>query len=93
MLQAAWDLYGVMWGKLLQDVVQKARGQQEYLPVAQLKELNISWLGLDEKVLLFRQEYITTFDSLGLESPKRRDSVIVTGHSGIGELSANYSHL
>ncbi len=85
-----------MWGKPLQDVVQKARGQQdelEYVPVAQLKELNISWLGLDEKVLLFRQEYITTFDSLGLESPKRRDSVIVTGHSGIGELSANYGLL
>ncbi|KAH8977452.1 hypothetical protein EDB92DRAFT_1999640, partial [Lactarius akahatsu] len=42
-------------------------------------------------VLLFRKEYITSFDLLGLgPSTRREDSVVVTGHPGIGKTSFSY---
>ncbi|KAI9463992.1 hypothetical protein BJY52DRAFT_1221403 [Lactarius psammicola] len=90
-LQAAWVLYTVMWDKPLRDVVETGvLGQKEdefkYVPFAQLKRPNLSiWFGFNEKVLLFRQEYLTAFDSLDMgSSMKRKDSVVVAGHPGIG---------
>ncbi|KAH9063215.1 hypothetical protein EDB87DRAFT_223078 [Lactarius vividus] len=68
-LQAAWDLYYAMWGQSLQDRVQKTHVQKDE----------------SEYIYLFRQEYIVAFDSLGLGLPTRRDSIIVTGHSGIAQ--------
>jgi hypothetical protein len=78
-----------MWGEPIQGIlhtVAHATGQgTHYISSATLAKLELRHLGLTESVLLFRQEYINTFESLNLKSPMgRTDSVIVTGHPGIG---------
>ncbi|KAH9160707.1 hypothetical protein EDB89DRAFT_2235568 [Lactarius sanguifluus] len=92
-LQAAWDLYRVMWGQPL-PVAETVHGQQDkltYVPSERLRELGLKWLGFDEDVLLIRPEYITAFGSLDLGlSMQRRDSVAIIGHPGIGKTSFLY---
>lgn len=88
-LNAAWALYKAMWGEPVQGILQTvAHGRGtglKYVPSAKLEELKLQFLGFTERVLLFRQEYVDAFDSLELKSPMQcADSVIVTGHPGIG---------
>ncbi|KAH9000596.1 hypothetical protein EDB86DRAFT_3135210 [Lactarius hatsudake] len=53
--------------------------------------LGLNSLGFIERVLLFRQEYITAFNFLGLGlSTRRENSVVVTGHPGIVKTSFLY---
>ncbi|KAH9025511.1 hypothetical protein EDB85DRAFT_1982418 [Lactarius pseudohatsudake] len=88
-LQAARDLYDIVWGHPLKEVVLTVRSQQdvwEYVPLENVEKLGLNFLGFTGRVLLFRQEYITAFDLLGLgPSMRREDSVVITGHSGIGK--------
>ncbi|KAH9077736.1 hypothetical protein EDB83DRAFT_1509422 [Lactarius deliciosus] len=83
-----------MWGQPLKDMVQTVHGLQntlEFVPPEKLRKLGLKYLGFIERVLLFRQEYITAFNFLGLgPSTRRENSVVVTGHPGIGKTSFLY---
>ncbi|KAH9082063.1 hypothetical protein EDB83DRAFT_2512858 [Lactarius deliciosus] len=82
-------LHDILWGKkfhVLNSAPFGDEGELEYLDAEEIDRLKLLDLEFCEKVLLFRREYITAYESLSLGSPTNKEpSVVVIGQPGIGK--------
>ncbi|KAH9008752.1 hypothetical protein EDB85DRAFT_2252798 [Lactarius pseudohatsudake] len=91
--RAGWIMAGILhdilWGKkfhVLNSAPFGDEGELEYLDAEEIDRLKLLDLEFCEKVLLFRREYITAYESLSLGSPTNKEpSVVVIGQPGIGK--------